>query len=111
MAPVPAVFWHVIDMTPGQQDAMSRFLKKDILAWNAASRTEIGTTDLLDEPFKVIEYYFYYVRDMGLVGHPQDIEYTFVFVPADPALACIARIVAGAGHTDWVPNNILAPQQ
>jgi hypothetical protein len=107
VAPVPAVFWHVIDMTPEQQDVMSRFLKKDILAWNAASRTEIGTTDLLDEPFKVIEYYFYYVRDKGLVGHPQDIEFTFVFVPADPTLACIARIVAGAGHTDWVPNNIL----
>lgn len=107
VAPVPAVFYQVRNLTESQEDQMSRFLKKDILAWDRASKTEIGSLDVLDQPFKVIEYYFYYVRDRGLVGHPQDIEFTFVFVPADPVLACVARIVAGAGHTDWVPNNVL----
>ena len=76
---------------------MSRFLKKDILAWDHAEKTQIGSLDVLNKPFKVIEYWFYYTRDRGLVGHPQDIEYAFVFVPADPVLACVARIVAGAG--------------
>ena len=107
VAPVPAVFYRVRELTESQEDQMSRFLKKDILAWDRAEKTEIGSLDVLEQRFKVIEYYFYYVRDRGLVGHPQDIEYTFVFVPADPALACVARIVAGAAHTDWVPNNIL----
>lgn len=107
VAPVPAVFYRVADLTESQEDQMSRFLKKDILAWDRASKTEIGELDVLNQPFKVIEYFFYYVRDRGLVGHPQDIEFAFVFVPADPVLACVARIIAGAGHTDWVPNNVL----
>ncbi len=107
VAPVPAVFYRVATLDEGQEDQMSRFLKKDLLAWSRAEQTRIGSLDLLNAPFKVIEYYFYYVRDRGLVGHPQDIEFAFVFVPADPALACVARIVVGAGHTDWVPNNVL----
>ena len=107
VAPVPAVFYRVADLTESQEDHMSRFLKKDILAWHRAEQTRIGSLDVLNAPFKVIEYYFYYVRDRGLVGHPQDIEFAFVFVPADPVLACVARIVAGAGHTSWVPNNVL----
>ncbi len=76
-------------------------------SWDHAEKTQIGSLDVLNKPFKVIEYWFYYTRDRGLVGHPQDIEFTFVFVPADPVLACVARIVAGAGHTSWVPNNVL----
>lgn len=107
VAPVPAVFYRVSNLAEDEEDEMSRALKKDILAWDRAERTKIGTLDILDAPFKVIEYYFYYVRDKGLVGHPQDIEFAFVFVPADPALACVARVVVGAGHTSWVPTNIL----
>lgn len=107
VAPMPAVFYRVRSLTDAEENAMSSALKKDILAWDRASRTRIGTLDLLDAPFKVIEYFFYYVRDKGLVGHPQDIEFAFVFVPEDPELACIARVVVGAGHTSWVPNNIL----
>jgi hypothetical protein len=107
VAPVPAVFYRVRTLTESQEDQMSRFLKKDILQWDHAAQTQIGSLDVLNQRFKVIEYWFYYTRDRGLVGHPQDIEYAFVFVPADPVLACVARIVAGSGHTSWVPNNIL----
>lgn len=107
VAPVPAVFYRVANLTESQENEMSRFLKKDILAWDRAAQTRIGSLDVLDQPYKVIEYFFYYVRDRGLVGHPQDIEFSFVFVPADPVLACVARIVVGAGHTNWVPNNVL----
>ena len=107
VAPVPAVFYRVRNLTEAQEDQMSRFLKKDILAWDHAEATAIGSLDVLNKPFKVIEYWFYYTRDRGLVGHPQDIEFAFVFVPADPVLSCVARIVAGAGHTSWVPNNVL----
>jgi len=105
--PVPAVFYRVSTLTPDQQAAMRRFLEKDILAWKKTRRTYVGSLNVLKHPFKVIEYYFYYVRDVGLVGHPQDIEFTFVFVPAEPAMACQARMVVGAGHTKWVPNNTL----
>lgn len=105
--PMPAVFYRVVDLTAEQQSSLRRFLKKDILAWDKTRRTYVGSLGILDRPFKVLEYYFYYVRDVGLVGHPQDIEFTFVFVPAEPALACQARMVVGAGHTKWVPNNTL----
>ncbi len=107
VAPVPAVFYRVEDMDEKSRDAMRRYLKKDILGWDRALKTKVGTLDLAEQPFKVIEYYFYYVRDKGLLGHPQDIEFTFVFVPADPVLACEARVIVGAGHTDRVPNNVL----
>jgi hypothetical protein len=41
------------------------------------------------------------------VGHPEDIEFVFVFVPADPVLACSFRMIVGAGHTERVPNNVM----
>ncbi len=107
VAPVPAVFYRVRDLDRKSQDAMRRYLKKDILAWDRALKTRLGALHLLEHPFKVIEYYFYYVRDRGLVGHPQDIEFVFVFLPAGPELACEARVIVGAGHTDRVPNNVL----
>jgi hypothetical protein len=105
--PVPAVFYRVSSLTTQQQDALRRYLKKDILVWDKTRKTRLGSSGILKHPFKVIEYYFYYVRDVGLVGHPEDIEFSFVFVPADPSLACEARMVVGAGHTQWVPNNTL----
>ncbi len=107
VAPVPAVFYSIVGLSTDQQDAMRSYLKKDILAWDRAEKAGLGVQNLLLRPFRVIEYYFYYVRDKGLIGHPQDIEYAYVFVPADPALACDFRIVVGNGHTKWVPNNTL----
>jgi len=107
VAPIPAVFYNVVTLSTDQQDAVRRFLKRDILAWDRAEKAKLGIPDLLTQPFKVVEYYFYYVRDKGLIGHPQDIEAAYVFVPADPVLACDFRIIVGNGHTKWVPNNTL----
>ena len=107
VAPLPAVHYRVKTLTEDEQDAMRRFLKQDIMMWSRATRSDVSKYDLMSKPFNVIEYYSYYVRDKGLVGHPQDIEFVFVFVPADPADACQARVIVGAGHTDRVPNNVL----
>ena len=107
VAPLPAVHYRVKTLSQQEQDAMRRFLKQDIMMWARAEKSDVSKYDLLSRPFKVIEYYFYFVRDKGLVGHPQDIEFVFVFVPADPADACQARVIVGAGHTDRVPNNVL----
>ncbi len=107
VAPLPAVHYRVKTLSQNEQDAMRRFLKLDIMMWSRAAKSDVAKYDLLTKPFKVIEYYFYYVRDRGLVGHPQDIEFVFVFVPADPTDACQGRVIVGAGHTDRVPNNVL----
>lgn len=107
VAPVPVIHYRVKTLTQKEQDAMRRFLKQDIMMWGRARRSDVAKYSLLDKPFKVIEYYFYFVRDKGLVGHPQDIEFAFVFVPANPEDACQGRVIVGAGHTDRVPNNVL----
>jgi hypothetical protein len=107
VAPLPAVHYRVKTLSDKEQSHMRRFLKQDIMMWSRAERSDLHQLNLLQKPFKVIEYYFYYVRDQGLVGHPQDIEFTFVFVPADPSDACEARLIVGAGHTERVPNNVL----
>jgi len=56
-------------------------------------------------PIAVYEYYFYYVNDEGLQGHPHDLERVFIFVPADSPIPF--RIVVGDGHGDATPNNVL----
>jgi hypothetical protein len=107
VAPLPAVLYRVRPITEEERNAVRRFLKKDILAWDRTAEHSWRGLGFEVEEFKVIEYWFYYVRDMGLVGHPLDIEFVFVFVPNNPRLACEMRLVVGAGHTDRVPNNVL----
>ncbi len=107
VVPLPAVFYRVRDLSSREHDDLWRYLRTDLLEWDRSGESEWRTLGLEAEPFKVIEYYFYYVRDRGLVGHPHDIEFVFVFLPADPALACQFRVVVGAGHTERVPNNVL----
>jgi len=60
-----------------------------------ASRSEIP----------VYEYYFYFVNDEGLLGHPHDMERVFVFIADDSPVPF--RIVVGDGHGDGTPNNVL----
>lgn len=103
-APLPAVFYRVRDLSRREHGDLWRYLRTDLLEWDRSGESEWRTLGLQTEPFKVIEYY---VRDRGLVGHPHDIEFVFVFLPADPALACQFRVVVGAGHTERVPNNVL----
>lgn len=53
----------------------------------------------------VYQYYFYYIYDQGLRGHPEDLEHTFIFVPKDTPE--FFGISAGAGHSDFVPSNVV----
>lgn len=53
----------------------------------------------------VYQYYFYYIHDQGLQGHPEDLEHTFIFVPQDTLE--FFKVSVGAGHSDFVPNNVV----
>ncbi len=58
----------------------------------------------------VVEYYLQYLDDRGLTGHPEDIEFAFVFLPLieDPP-----AIVVGGAHSSRDANNvaIMAPEE
>lgn len=56
--------------------------------------------------FAVYEYYFYFIKDFGLQGHPEDLESVFIFVPRD-ATEDSVRIAVGLGHFNNTPNNVL----
>jgi hypothetical protein len=66
------------------------------------------------ERIEVFRYWLYYLNDTGLEGHPQDIEFVYVFVPVwregaprDKKISNTPLAVVGAGHTEMVPNNVL----
>ncbi|HEV8125803.1 MAG TPA: hypothetical protein VGP80_16265 [Gemmatimonadales bacterium] len=114
-----AVFFRVRDLCRGESNELKRFLRSDEQAWHRFNH------ELLDSlgdslRFRVVEYYFYYVRDEGLEGHPQDIEFTYLFLPyrrelssrgqinpTDNESGLQFRIVVGGGHSYRTPNNIL----
>lgn len=103
-----AVFYRVRTLTPLERDEMWRFLLKDPQAWHRNDMATRWPRNLRERtPFKVIEYYFYYLNDAGLEGHQEDIEFVFVFVPTVQELACRFRLVVGAAHVPRTPNNVL----
>jgi hypothetical protein len=60
-------------------------------------------------PMTAYEYYFYYVNDTGIKGHPEDIETFFVFVPDEaPGSADSTNffVLVGAAHSDGDANNV-----
>lgn len=66
------------------------------------------------ERIEVFRYWMYYLNDTGLEGHPQDLEFVYVFVPVwkkdlprDQKFSRTPLAVVGAGHTEMVPNNVL----
>ncbi len=66
------------------------------------------------ERIDVFRYWLYYLNDTGLEGHPQDIEFVYVFapvwregIPRDKRFSNTPLAVVGAGHTEMVPNNVL----
>ncbi len=66
------------------------------------------------ERIEVFRYWMYYLNDTGLEGHPQDIEFVYVFapvwakgMPSDKKFQFTPLAVVGAGHTEMVPNNVL----
>jgi hypothetical protein len=55
-----------------------------------------------DSSMDAYEYYFYYVNDFGIKGHPEDIESFFVFVPRNARFL----VLVGAAHSDGDANNV-----
>ena len=75
-----ALLYRVRTLTHGQERELRRFLLSDEQAWRRFRR--VADEELWKSfHFRVIEYYRYYIRDEGLEGHPEDIEFVFVFVP------------------------------
>jgi hypothetical protein len=109
-----AVMYRVCALERGEVRELFRYLKSDEQAYNRIGvHAPLGETIPDSTAFKVIQYYFYYVKDLGLQGHPEDIEMVFVFVPVDPRKASQFRVVVGSGHSERTPNNVLvlfAPQ-
>ncbi len=83
---------------------LRRIVASDEQLW---SRLEKAERDYFDgnDSLTVYEYYFYYIRDKGLQGHPEDLEYVFIFVPKDTTK--FFRAAVGAGHSNFAPNNVL----
>ncbi|MGE0353145.1 MAG: hypothetical protein AB7I33_12185 [Gemmatimonadales bacterium] len=111
--PLHAVFYRFRTLTAGQERELRRFLRSDEQAWHRF-RQQAPDSVWRRFDFGVLEYYLYYVRDIGLEGHPQDIEFAFVFLPFDrPDSSRIRiwdscfRVVVGGGHTFRTPNNVL----
>lgn len=104
-----AIFYRVRKLDNGQKKNIFRYLRSDEQAWDRLhiDRTFRDGLERDDTHFQVIEYYAYYINDFGLIGHPYDVEFLYVFVPEDRAVAERFRIVVGAGHTTRTPNNVL----
>jgi hypothetical protein len=109
-----AVMYRVCAMERGEVRELFRYLKSDEQAYSRIGvHAPLSETIQDTTAFKVIQYYFYYVKDLGLQGHPEDIEMVFVFVPVDAKKASQFRVVVGSGHSERTPNNVLvlfAPQ-
>ncbi len=84
---IGAVFQRVRYLDPGQAQTLWTFLKNDPQAWKRLGARSYYETGLRYACFGVIEYYFYYINDAGLQGHPNDVEKVFVFVPVERGLA------------------------
>lgn len=72
-------------------------------------RTYVDYLEKEDAELSVYEYYFYYINDKGLQGHPEDIERVLVFVPQVDSIHF--RVVVAPGHSNLVPNNVLFYQK
>lgn len=83
------------------------FLRSDGQAWRRNDMDALLSRLPESTEFVAVEYYFYSIRDVGLRGHPEDIEFVFIFMPRDPALACELLVIVGAGHEPRQPNNVL----
>lgn len=110
------VFVQVRPFNRGEKWRLLRFLRSDEQAWDRLKRREAVSLDSLFQNYDFIslEYYLYYIRDDGLEGHPEDIEFVFIFLPykrhanggATVFPNCF-RVITGGGHTWRTPNNVL----
>lgn len=101
-------FYRICRLDRKQARQIRLYLESDEQAWKRF-KDDTPLDDIIGPrpEFDLIQYYFYYLRDFGLQGHPQDIELVSVFLPAHPADRDQFRIVVGSGHSDRTPNNVL----
>ncbi len=107
--------WHLWDYLRSDEQAWHRFRLEEARTSDtsmAATRAAVpdrrsGSLIRGINRFRVIQYFVYYLQDWGLQGHSEDIEYTFVFIPADTVAAKSFRVIVGAGHDPPAPNNVL----
>jgi hypothetical protein len=110
------VFVQVRPFKRGEKWRLLRFLRSDEQAWDRLKRREPIALDSLFQNYDFIslEYYLYYIRDDGLEGHPEDIEFAFIFLPYKrhpnggvSVFPDCFRVITGGGHTWRTPNNVL----
>lgn len=115
-----AVFYRLRCLDRSATETLWSFLRNDTQAWWRSKVWQLYDRGLRDARFLSIEYYFYYVRDVGLRGHPGDVEKLAILRPINPPaserggrppldslLLDSLRVIIGAGHGFTTPNNIL----
>ncbi|OGC92546.1 MAG: hypothetical protein A2142_09745 [candidate division Zixibacteria bacterium RBG_16_48_11] len=102
-----AVVFYKVDSLPA--DKVGKILFSDEQAWMRLNRDIKSYLKNEEKSLLVFQYFFYFVHDQGLKGHPEDLEHAFIFVPRDTFE--FFGIAAGAGHWDIVPNSILIYQR
>ena len=102
-----AVVFYKVDSLPA--DKVGKILFSDEQAWMRLNRDIKSYLKNEEKSLLVFQYFFYFVHDQGLKGHPEDLEHAFIFVPRDTFE--FFGIAAGAGHWDIVPNNVLIYRQ
>jgi hypothetical protein len=112
---VAALFYRVDSLSPGESRRIWARLRADFQLWARlmlpARIRALADSNVSALPRLIsIEYYAYYIRDLGLTGHAQDLEKFFVFIPVD---STPVQIMVGAAHSIVTPNNtvILARKQ
>jgi hypothetical protein len=107
--------WHLWDYLRSDEQAWHRFGMEKLSTsdtnrvdgWGPKPDLQPGSLVKGINRFRVIQYFVYYLQDWGLMGHSEDIEYAFVFVPKDTVAAKSFRVIVGAGHDPPAPNNVL----
>jgi hypothetical protein len=105
---VAAMFYRVDHLKHEESKHIWARLRADFQLWSRLMlpdrlRKLAAQKDLDSMPNLIsLEYYAYYIRDLGLTGHAQDLEKFFVFVPEDTTPV---QIMVGAAHSVVTPNN------
>ena len=102
-----AVVFYKIDTLPANKTG--KILFSDEQAWMRLDREVKAYLQNKESFLLVYQYFFYYIHDQGLKGHPEDLERAFLFVPKDTVE--FFGVSVGAGHWDIVPNNVLIYRQ
>ncbi len=98
-----AYLFYKVDSIPANQ--IGKILFSDEQTWIRMDKHIKSYLENSRRKLTIYEYYFYFIYDQGLKGHPEDLEQTFIFVPKDTVE--FFGISVGAGHSDFVPSNVV----